>query len=137
MYVLKRDLPGSDADDPSLESAYQALRSHPLVDSLINEIQEWPGPVVKRHNDAKLLYHKLVFLTELGLTVKEPSLAKVANKILAQESPEGPFQILSNIPTVFGGSGKDESLWMLCDAPLVTYAMVKLGFGEEPRVRGP
>lgn len=134
-YVLKREISGSEADDPSMESAYQTMRSHPLVDSLINELENWPGPVVKRHNDAKLLYHKLVFLTELGLTVKEPALSKVADKILAQQSPDGPFQILSNIPTIFGGSGKDEPLWMLCDAPLVTYAMVKLGLGEEPRVK--
>ena len=43
------------------------------------------------------------------------------------QSAEGVFQVKVNIPTHFGGTGKDQFAWMLCDAPSIVYALAKLG----------
>ena len=47
--------------------------------------------------------------------------------MLDHQSAEGVFQVKVNIPTHFGGTGKDHFAWMLCDAPSIVYALVKLG----------
>jgi hypothetical protein len=39
-----------------------------------------------------------------------------------------------NIPTHFGGTGQDQCAWMLCDAPSIVYALVKLG-AKDRRVK--
>jgi hypothetical protein len=41
----------------------------------------------------------------------------------------------SNTPVHFGGSGEDIWGWALCDAPLILYALVRFGLGENPRVQ--
>lgn len=58
----------------------------------------------------------------------------VIERILTHQSPEGAFQIIVNIPTRFGGSGEDEWQWMLCDAPLTLYALLKFGLEDDPRI---
>ncbi|MEX1247247.1 MAG: hypothetical protein WEA61_02090 [Anaerolineales bacterium] len=40
-----------------------------------------------------------------------------------------------DVPIHFGGSGKDEWAWALCDAPVIVYALIKMGFGESPKVQ--
>jgi hypothetical protein len=42
---------------------------------------------------------------------------------------------LVNINPRYGGTGEDQFAWMLCDAPLVTYAMVKFGLREMPEIQ--
>ena len=131
----RRELLGLSPDHPDLLRDYSEIKSHPLVTGLVKELNSWPGPAMKRHNDAKLLYHKLVFMAELGLPEDLLPLGKTIDRILASASEEGPFRILGNIPIVFGGTGKDEQVWMLCDAPLLVYALVKLGLEKEPVVQ--
>jgi len=105
------------------------------VQALVNELQAWPGQVLKSHKDAGHPLHKLVFLADLGLRATDPGVGTLIERILAHPSPEGPFQVLLNIPTHFGGSGQDEWVWSLCDAPLPLYALLRFGLGQEPRVR--
>jgi len=40
-----------------------------------------------------------------------------------------------NIPTHFGGSGKDEWAWALCDAPILVSALIKMGLGDDKHVQ--
>ena len=134
-YRTRIDLLDKSKDNPEVKRDYEELINHQLIKTLLQEIQEWPGQPMKRHNDAKLLFHKLVFLADLGISKDNPLVAQVIKKILASQSREGPFQIIGNIPTVFGGSGQDELIWMLCDAPLVTYALVKLGVNNDTNVQ--
>lgn len=133
-YRTKIDLMGMSIDHPEVMKDYEEMINHPLVSALLEELKEWPGPLMKRHNDSNLLYHKLVFLADLGIAADHPIIEKVITKMLDSQSVDGPFQIMGNIPTVFGGSGKDELMWMLCDAPLLVYAMVKLGQYHHPKV---
>jgi hypothetical protein len=52
-------------------------------------------------------------------------------RIEEYQSKEGAFQTLANISPQYGGSGKDELAWMLCDSPSILYSMVKLGMRED------
>lgn len=114
---------------------YEALVTHPLIQSVIQEIAAWPGSVMKRHNDAKLLFHKLAFMADIGISKDHPVIASVLNKILESTSADGPFQIVGNIPTAFGGSGQNQQIWMLCDAPIISYSLVKMGLNEDFQVQ--
>jgi hypothetical protein len=96
------------------------------VRNLLIELKEWPGYALKRHNDAKHLIHKLAFITDIGIEKSNPILKLVSDRIIKQQSNEGIFQIMVNIPTHFGGTGKDELSWMLCDAPITLYSMLKM-----------
>ena len=75
------------------------------------------------------------FLADLGLKADDPEMDTIIQKILSHQSVEGPFQVLTDIPTHFGGSGKDEFSWMLCDAPLVIYALIKFGLEDDNRIQ--
>jgi hypothetical protein len=107
----------------------------PQVQSLLNELAEWPGAVMSNHKSAGHPLHKLVFIADLGLCANDPGVDKLVRRILEHQSAQGPFQVLMNIPTHFGGTGKDQWAWALCDAPLITYALIKFGLGQDPRVQ--
>ena len=107
-YRTKIDLLDKSKDDSEVKRDYEELINHNLIKSLLQELKEWPGQPMRRHNDAKLLFHKLVFIADLGISKDNPIIKQVVDKIGARQSGDGPYQILGNIPTVFGGSGKDE-----------------------------
>ena len=102
-----------------------------FITGLIEELKTWPGPVLKRHNDAKLLIHKLAFLADLGWNIDDKRAEEIIKKIMSHRSPEGIPEILVNIPTSFGGTGKDQYSWMLCDAPLLLYSLIKMWIPED------
>ena len=134
-YNTRKELLVQREDNEEVVDSKKRLLNHPLIQEVISEVKEWPGYALKRHNDAKHLTHKLAFLTDLGLKKDDhPVLAKVAEKILTDQSEEGAFQIIANVPVHFGGSGEDELAWMLCDSPTVLYSMIKMGYAEDKRV---
>ena len=97
------------------------------IKTILNELTQWPGYPLKRHNDATHLLHKLSFIADIGIRKDDLDSSKIINSILKNRSPEGIFEIITNVPTHFGGSGKDEYAWMLCDAPTILYSLQKLG----------
>ena len=54
---------------------------------------------------------------------------------MAHQSAQGPFQVLTNIPVHYGGTGLDSFAWALCDAPLLLYALARFGLGDDPGVQ--
>jgi hypothetical protein len=72
-------------------------------------------------------------LADLGLRVTDPGIERAVGKILEHQSREGIFQVLVNIKPGYGGTGQDQWAWMLCDAPLIIYALVKLDPGQDSR----
>lgn len=116
----------------------QQVKKRMLVDNRISnilaELEEWPGYPLKRHNDAKHLIHKLAFTTDLGIDKSNSTLKRISGRIFEQQSDEGAFQIVVNIPTHFGGSGEDELSWMLCDTPIILYSMLKMGWSNDKRI---
>ena len=133
-YRTRLDLLGQSEDDPEVAQAYQALVADPSINSLIDELAEWPGVALKSHKKAGHLLHKLGFLADIGLRADHPGIEKVVRRISELRSAEGVYQILMNISPHYGGKGEDELVWMLCDAPLVTYAMAKFGLKNEQEV---
>jgi len=134
-YRTRLDLLGQPERDPSVQSSRQAMLTHPQVQELVSELAAWPGPPVSSHKSAGQLLHKLSFLADLGLRADDPGMPQVVVEILARQSAQGPFQMLSNISPRYGGSGEDELAWALCDAPTVAYSLVRFGLGENPVVQ--
>jgi hypothetical protein len=122
-------------DNDRVQTARQNMLADPRIQALIVELAQWPGRVLKRHNDADHPLHKLVFLADLGLKASDPGMGAVIERILAHRSPEGVFQVLVNIKPAYGGTGKDQLAWMLCDTPLVNYALLKFGLGDDECLR--
>ena len=133
-YRTRIDLLGQSEDNPDVEKAYQSLLSFPPISNLINELSEWPGPILKSHKKAGHFLHKLGFLADIGIRADNPGVEKIVKRIIEHCSSEGVFQVLVNINPRYGGSGEDVFVWMLCDAPLVTYALVKFGLGENQKL---
>ncbi|MDZ7264995.1 MAG: hypothetical protein ONB16_10450 [candidate division KSB1 bacterium] len=133
-YRTQIDLLGLSETQSEVASSREAMINHPLVRNLVSELSQWPGAVLRSHKDANHPLHKLTFLADLGIPADDPGLQSTLEKIIAHQATEGPFQVLINIPAHFGGTGKDEWNWMLCDAPLLVYALAKLGFVDDPRL---
>lgn len=134
-YNTRINLLNQSQSDVATINAKEKLVKHPFVQMILKELCDWPGYPLKRHNDVKHLTHKLSFLTDLGLTINDNEiLTETVDKIFNNQSEEGAFQIIANIPVHFGGSGNDEIAWMLCDAPTVLYSVIKLGIYDDIRV---
>ena len=129
-YRTRIDLLSEPENEPHVVKSRAAMLVDPKVRALITELDEWPGPVVSNHKNASLLLHKLTFVADLGISIHDPGIKQILGLIEKYHSPEGPYQVLTNIPVHFGGSGKDQMSWALCDAPLLVYALNKLG-GDE------
>jgi hypothetical protein len=129
-YHTRLDLLGETERSKDVKVARQTMLDHPQVKALISELRAWPGPTLNRHNDASHLLHKLVFSADLGLRATDPGVEQIVDRVLDHQAAEGVFQVKVNIPTHFGGTGKDQLAWMLCDAPSIVYALVKLGAND-------
>ncbi len=134
-YRTRLELLDQQEANPEVQAARREMLADPNVQSLITEVSDWPGPILKAHNDASHLLHKLTFLADLGLRLGDPGIQSIIDRVLNHQSPEGPFQVLVNIRPQYGGRGVDQLAWMLCDAPLVVYDLILLGFEGDPRLQ--
>jgi len=134
-YRARLDLLEQAPGTPQVAAARQAMLCEPKIQGLVQELRHWPGSLMKRHNDAGHLLHKLVFIADLGIQIGDPGIEDIVQNIFARQSSQGPFQILVNISPAYGGSGEDQLAWMLCDAPLILYALEKFGLQDNPRVQ--
>ncbi len=134
-YRTRLDLLGQSESDLEVIAARRAMLAHPQIQILLSELKAWPGPALKRHNDAGHLLHKLVFVSDLGIKASDPGVKEIVQKVLQNQSTEGSFQVIANVSPHFGGSGQDQLAWMLCDTPSVLYSLAKLGIGENPAIQ--
>ncbi|OGO40978.1 MAG: hypothetical protein A2Z04_05175 [Chloroflexi bacterium RBG_16_57_9] len=134
-YRARVDLLHQPEDDLQVRAARQAMLAHPQVQGLLAELAAWPGRILNSHKDAGHPLHKLTFIADLGLQAGDPGVDRIIAQILDHQSPAGPFQVLMNIHPRYGGTGEDQWAWALCDAPLLLYALLKFGLGEDPRVQ--
>jgi hypothetical protein len=126
------DLEGLAADDPAVKKARADMLSHPLVKGLMDELQGWPGTVLNSHRSAGQHYHKLSFLADLGVTAEDTGMKKIVSKIRSSVSEEGLFRLPTRIPEHYGGSGREELAWALCDAPITAYSLARMGLMDDP-----
>jgi hypothetical protein len=125
-YRTLKDLMELPENNPEVVKTRQQMLKHPLMQSLLKELDAWPGAVVSNHKNAGQLYHKLEFLADLGLTTADANIAATITKVGEHRSEEGLFQLPMNIPVHFGGTGKDTWAWALCDAPVLMYSVAKM-----------
>lgn len=135
VYGTRRWLLGEPENNPETLAARQQMLAHPFICGLVTELQDWPGFTISSHKSAGQLFHKLAFAAELGLQAGDPGIDTVIDRVLSHQSAQGPFQLRSNTPLHFGGSGEDVYSWALCDAPLILYALARFGLGDDPRLR--
>jgi hypothetical protein len=110
------------------------MLADPGVKRLVKELAGWPGTVIASHKSAGQPFHKLTFLADLGLAAGDQGMAGIIARILKSRSVEGPFRLPTNIPVHFGGTGKRQWAWALCDAPLTVYALAKFGLAKHRAV---
>jgi hypothetical protein len=110
--------------------------NHPQVQEMLDALYDWPGKVLSSHKSASQLFHKLSLLADFGLTQDDKEIKLIVEKVKKHVSKEGLYRIATNIPTHFGGSGKDQWAWSLCDAPLILYSLFKFGYKDESMLKG-
>lgn len=134
-YRTRIDLLSQDETDAQVISARKAMLADPKVKTLLTELSGWPGTVLNSHKSASQPFHKLSFIADLGLNINDPPVKKIVEKVMKHQSTQGPFQLPTNVPVHFGGSGKDEWAWALCDAPAIVASLIQMGMGKDPRVQ--
>jgi hypothetical protein len=112
----------------------EMLRDKPIA-GLINDLERWPGSPIKNHKQADLLLYKLSLLAEVGVRRGDPGADGIVRKILKQSPADGIPRTPILIPKAFGGSGKVEQAWVLCDAPVILQALARMGYGESSSVQ--
>lgn len=102
--------------------------------SVVQELSAWDESILKSHNDSNHLIHKLAFLADVGVKADQPYMQSNIEMITNHISSEGLFQIQANISPSYGGTGQNQWTWMLCDAPLIFYSLIKMGL-QDPRIK--
>lgn len=134
-YHTRVDLLEQKPADPQVLSVRKAMLADPKVKALLAELTDWPGTVLSSHRSASQSFHKLEFIADLGLNVTDPPVRKIVAKVMKHQSKQGPFQLPTNVPVHFGGSGRDEWAWALCDAPVIVASLIQMGLGDDPRLQ--
>ncbi len=134
-YRTRVDLLKQSESNAAVRAARQAMLADRQVRALIDEASNLSKQVISSHKSAGHALHKLTFLADLGLRADDPGMKQVIAGVFKHQSTQGPFQVLMNVPVHFGGTGKDDFAWALCDAPLVVSALCKFGLGSDARVR--
>lgn len=134
-YRTRIDLLGQPEDDPAVRLAKTGLLNEPKIQALLVELGDWPGTVIVSHKSAGQPFHKLSFLADLGLQAGDPGVDRILARVMEHQSVEGAFQLPVNIPRRYGGSGQDTWGWALCDAPILVYALARMGLRDHPQVK--
>lgn len=129
------DLLDRPEEDPEVQADRDAMVADPRVRELIADLQEWPGPPLKRHNAAKHPFNRLPVLADFGFRADDPGIAPIVEQMLAQQHPDGPFQVVMEIHERYGGTGEPTLSWALCDATVNLYCLAALGMADHPAVQ--
>jgi hypothetical protein len=131
--AMERGLYGA-APAGELETARRAAIDSPLVLGLLEALCDWPGPAIASHRSAEQAFHVLSFAAELGVRRGDGGMDEIAASVMSRASEEGPFTLPSTVGAARGGMGRETLGWALCDAPVVLRALVRMGYGVDPRV---
>jgi hypothetical protein len=88
-YRTRIDLLLQSENEPEVVSARKRMIDHPRIQSLVEELRDWPGTVLSSHKSASQPFHKLSFLADLGLRKDDPHLDEIVSKIFEHQSDEG------------------------------------------------
>ena len=110
---------------------FEVMSNDKQVQALIDECIRWPDPPIKRHNDAHHPIQKIELLADFGLDTRDKWIKAICNLILDNRSEDGYFASKIEIPERWGGKGTWTMDWMMCDAPILLYALQKFGINNE------
>jgi len=122
-YRVFRDLLSLPETAPEVIAARKTMIENAQIKSLVADVSSYPGEVLRSHKTAGHILHKLAFLAEIGVQSTDPGMERVTGKMYTSISHEGIPELVFNIAPRYGGSGKNQNAWMLCDAPLLLYAL--------------
>lgn len=134
-YLTRVELLGEEDGNAHVIAARRAMLADPKIKAVLAELMDWPGTVLNSHKSASQSFHKLAFIADLGLNISDPPVRKIVDKVMKHQSRQGPFQLPTNVPVHFGGSGKEEWAWALCDAPVIVTSLIRMGMREDVRVQ--
>ncbi|MCW4031709.1 MAG: hypothetical protein NWE80_05025, partial [Candidatus Bathyarchaeota archaeon] len=134
-YRTRIDLLEQSENESKVRQSRKRMIEDPKILLLLRELKNWPGTVLSSHKSASQPFHKLSFIADMGLRKDDPQIKDIIKKIFEHTSEEGPFQLPTNIPKHFGGSGTNEWAWALCDAPTILYSLAKFGLENDAQVQ--
>jgi hypothetical protein len=109
---------------------YDEMEKDEKIKDIIQELKNWPGPEISSHKSANQSFHKLVFLADIGLDKSSNSIDQIGNMILNSFDHNNVPCLHMTINEKYGGTGRPEKAWALCDAPNILYALKKMGFNN-------
>jgi len=131
VYRALIDLAGYATTDRRVVQAKQDLMAHPLIKNMVEDLAQWPGVVIDSHKSAGQLYHRLVFLADLGITKDDADFSHLVGELAQSVSKEGLVRLPRDASPNYGGPPQKQWAWALCDAPLLLYTARKMGlYGE-------
>mgnify|MGYP001052831222 FL=1 len=133
-YRTRLDLLGEAPESPIVRGEHQAMLDHPQVRSLIQSALSWGEQSLKRHNDAAHPLVAISTLADFGLYVGDPGVNEITQLLLAHQSAQGAFQSPLQIGQAYGGTGCMQWAWLACDTPVLLYALLSFGLGDDPRL---
>lgn len=117
-----------DREDIRVIQSQSEIMKDELVSKLIDELENWPGKIVNSHKSSGQLYHKLAFVADIGLNCENIRIQSICNKVASYKHFNGVYSLPMNVSKSYGGSGEDLMAWALCDAPLIMYSLIKMGY---------
>jgi hypothetical protein len=134
-YRTRLDLLGEGEESPAVLADRHEMLTHPRVLELIDGMKSWGEAPFTRHSDAGYPIFKLTQLAEFGLRADDPGMDEICQNVMSRQSEEGAFHCLLSIPHIFGGDDQNHWTWMICDVPTLIYALLAIGYRDDPRVK--
>jgi len=126
-YRVRLDLLGQSESDQNVVEAKSRIIANTQIQQLLNNLSRWQEQIVNNHKNAELPLHNLSFIADVGLSLKDPEISKIVSLTMEHQDASNILQVTMNIPKHFGGTGENEWGWMLCDAPIIFYSLIKFG----------
>jgi hypothetical protein len=132
-WVTLTEVLGQSPDAPEVEAAHAAVLATAQTADLLGRLPDWEAPQAIGGHDSPAFAPNLVgLMLDSGVAPDDdPRLSRLADQMLAHTDDEGRFT------TFFAPRGKGEPYWsgLQCDTFAITGALVRLGRGEDERVR--
>jgi hypothetical protein len=110
------------------------LDGDPFIRGNLRILSDWRKDVLSRHDKPDLFIHRLAMVADLGVTRDTAGAKPLVEDLLDNIAADGTFRLNIMIPQAFGGSGKSHPDWIICDFPVVVYALIRMA-GKDERIR--
>lgn len=118
-FLAQRYIDPSNADRSLLDS-------DPFIWENLSIIEGWKAETLARHDKPDLFMHRLAMLADLGVTKETKGAGPIVESLLSNIETDGSFRLNIMIPTVFGGTGEVHADWVICDFPVIAYALSRM-----------